>query len=224
MRKPGSIEIMTSKLRSIRLKRALTQAEFARKIGLSEPRIRQIERAETAGIFPKVLRALSELTGEPIERLLVDLSATAIPEDPHANLDISSMKPVPEIPTFDLAVAAGPWTEVAQVAELRDVRQINDGRFRIRLQGNSMEPDYPNGSVVEFRALRWGLDDLYVGTDYYVQVDENATFKRLEKATPEACIFRALNRKRYPDPFPVVRADIVRMAKAEWVLKKAGKA
>jgi hypothetical protein len=55
---------------------------------------------------------------------------------------------------------------------------------------------------------------LEVGKDYYVQRGDQATFKRLESIGEEELVFRAVNRKKYKDPMPVPRSEIVRMARA----------
>ncbi len=146
------------------------------------------------------------------------------------DVDVKSVQPVARIPTFDLAVAAGPWTEVTEVGQLHDPRQIEAGLFRIRIQGDSMEGEggYDDGALVEFECLREGgaAGDghrLEEGEDYYVQVGDEATFKRLEQIGKETLIFRAINRRKYPKPITVRKDEIVRMAHAEFTMRKCGK-
>ena len=192
----------------------MTQAQFGRELGLTEARIQQIEAAGTGGVFLKVFRALQKLTGDPIEKLLLDLSADSVKQLDSDSVDPDSLAPVPDIPMFDLAVAAGGWTEVVEVGELRDERQIRDGRFRIRIRGQSMEPVHPNGCLIEFQSVKWGIDELLIGRDYYVQRDSEATFKRLESIDGETLVFRAINVKKFPRAMPVEKSDVVRMALA----------
>lgn len=134
---------------------------------------------------------------------------------------------VDPVPTFDAAVAAGPWTEVGEVAELHDSRLIENGVFRIKIKGDSMEPNYHEGNLIEFKIMRDGGpisegDVLLVGKDYYVQVGDEATFKRLSKIDDEELVFQAINRKKYPKPIMVRRAQILRMAKACFKLDNVG--
>jgi transcriptional regulator with XRE-family HTH domain len=144
------------------------------------------------------------------------------------NIEPYSERPVPEIPTFDLEIAAGPWSEVTQAAELHSPQKIDDGRFRIYVRGDSMQPDWPDGGLVEFRCLRpAGLvtdgDTLKIGEDYYVQVGDEATFKRLTAFDDDQLVLRAINYRKYPKPLIAVRNDIVRMAIAEWKLERPQK-
>ncbi len=88
-----------------------------------------------------------------------------------------------------------------------------------------MEKVWPDGSLVEFRLLKWdGLleegDRLETGQDYYVQKISEATFKRLEVIRDDELVFRAVNKKKYPVPMVVQREEIVRMARAEYLLTR----
>jgi SOS-response transcriptional repressor LexA len=131
-----------------------------------------------------------------------------------ANIDRRTEVKITEVPTFDLAVAAGPWTEVAQVGELHDPALIDAGRFRIKIRGDSMEPKFKSGETLEFLCLREGETPMETGKEYYVQVGDEATFKRLAKITEEELIFKAINSQKYPQAMRVRRAQILRMAKA----------
>jgi transcriptional regulator with XRE-family HTH domain len=211
MRKAGSIQIKGEEIRKLRLRLALTQEELARALNMSAAGIRRIESQDVTGVYPRVLRSLSEFTKEPIAKLLLDLSARAQSESDE--IDPMDIRPVPEIPTFELAVAAGPWADVCEIAELHSPRQIADGRFRIRIKGDSMTPKFPSGTLVEFRHIPCGVE-LEIGKNYYVQVDSMATFKHLEKSDIETLTLRALNKRKYPEPMIVQCRDVVRMAKA----------
>ena len=131
------------------------------------------------------------------------------------NVEPYSMESVPNIPLFDLGVAAGGWVEITCEAEVCDPRQMDHGLFRIRIRGDSMEPDYQDGEVVEFRCLREDRDGFEKGLDYYFQrSDGTATFKRLEKSDEETLWLRPLNRKKYPRLIEVPKGLIVRAARA----------
>lgn len=151
-------------------------------------------------------------------------------EELDANVEPYNEVPVPEIPTFNLPIAAGPWMELPDVPEVHNLTTQRDGRFRVQIRGDSMEgkDGYPDGSLVEFRLLKPDFGDgrggsrMEIGRDYYVQKSECATFKKLEEFTDEVLYFRAINRRKYPDRIKVLRADVVRMAKAEYVLQRKG--
>lgn len=139
------------------------------------------------------------------------------PEPIDQNVEV--MGYVPEIPLFNLAVAAGGWVEVAELAEVRDPQMIDHGRFRVRIKGDSMQPRYQDGSIVEFVTVRFGRDDLNVGKNYYVQrCDGTATFKRLARCEEEQIVLVAINRKHYPKEMPLPWQEISRMARAVAIL------
>jgi transcriptional regulator with XRE-family HTH domain len=140
--------------------------------------------------------------------------------DDDGSVELREVRPNAGVPTFDLAVAAGVWTEVLEVGELNDESEIAAGIFRICIRGDSMSKKWPNGSIVEFRCVRMGRDILTAGDDYYVQVGNIATFKRLTAIHDEELVFAAINKRAFPDPIIAARREIVRMARAEWLLVK----
>jgi transcriptional regulator with XRE-family HTH domain len=208
-----NIQISGERLRDLRKKLFLTQRELGQKIGISEVRIAKIEQAESSGIYPSTLRALADAMSMRPDQLLVEIGVHAERDVRDGAIDPNDLRPVPEIPTFELAVAAGPWADVCEVAELHSPRQIADGRFRIRIKGDSMSPKFPHGTLVEFRHVPCGVE-VEIGKNYYVQVDSMATFKHLEKADGDTLTLRALNKKKYPEPMIVRCAEVVRMARA----------
>lgn len=120
-----------------------------------------------------------------------------------------------EIPLFELSLAAGPWSDVADLPEICGPDSLRQGLFRVRLAGDSMLQKYKSGVIVEFECLRCEMDSMEIGRDYYVQKnDGTATFKRVENATELELTLRALNRKKYPKAMIVERSTIVRMAVA----------
>jgi transcriptional regulator with XRE-family HTH domain len=212
----GWIRIRGRELASARKKLRLTQREFGERIGLSEVRVRVIEKEDVAGVYPRTFRKVADALGMSTDELQLKLGvATPAARLTSDNLDLRTLHAAPEIPTFDLAVAAGNWVEVVQEGQVFDPCAIGHGRFRVHIDGDSMEPAYKHGILVEFRCLREGEDELEAGKDYYVQrADGTATFKRLEKISEDTLTLRALNKKKYKDPMPVARSEIVRMARA----------
>lgn len=135
--------------------------------------------------------------------------------------EYSERSVITAVPTFDLAVAAGHWVSVDETGEVSDAHQIDHGVFRIRIRGDSMTPRFKDGALVEFRCLRDGKHILEVGRFYYVQREGEATFKQLAEIDDEQLVFRALNKRKYPEKMPVERRSIVRMALALFVLDEA---
>jgi hypothetical protein len=99
------------------------------------------------------------------------------------------MGPISEWP--QLSIAASHWVEAAEAGEvvgeaaLRALRSIR--RFRVKVRGQCMEPDWRDRDLVEFRLLDNG-EDYEVGQDYYVQTDEGGTFKRCYEVAPDTIV------------------------------------
>jgi len=139
------------------------------------------------------------------------------------NVDTSSEVDIPEIPTFDLPLAAGPWTVLPDAPQVRKLSVLRDGRFRVYIRGDSMEGEggYSDGSLIEFRILWYDRrgDALEVGKDYYVQRTDEATFKKLADFDDEYLLLEAINRQKYPKKMKVLRSDVVRIARAVGVIR-----
>lgn len=233
------VAIYGGEFRKVREQLFLTQAELANMLDTSVSGIQRIERQFVVRVVPSTLRKLADVAGRSVqgvtervavppdelarieaEREVEDAAAAVEASDAPAtagdNVDPETTRWTPsEIPTFDMAVAAGPWQDVTDVGEVWQPGQIDRGFFRVRIRGDSMQPAYLDGETVEFRCLRDGRDALEVGEDYYVQLaDGTATFKRLESVTEEGLVLRAVNRRKYSEPMSVARDEIVRMAVA----------
>jgi len=134
-------------------------------------------------------------------------------EEPDRSVEPYSEMKVPEIPLFELSLAAGPWVDVEGVGHREDLLVLEEPRFRVRLAGDSMQPRYRSGAVVEFRTIM--PDDIEVGKDYYVQKsDGTATFKRVAGMDQEGLTLAAINKRKYPKPLRVVWQEFARAARA----------
>jgi Peptidase S24-like len=152
-------------------------------------------------------------TGSVSEMIEAGLPIGEDGDDGTENVERHDGKTFPEIPMFDLSVAAGPWTDVLDVPEVWGDDTIQQGLFRVRIAGDSMLPRFKTGMIIEFQCLRDGRHFLAIGADYYVQkADGSATFKRLVAIGDDILTFRALNEKKYPKRIVVARSDITRMA------------
>lgn len=220
----------------------MSVTEFARKVGVSRDALNKWFRQSRLLIRPDllviVLRALGYsdrevmraqmladvklTTGDDSQQDLVrkimsqirDVDASREAEFNDRSVEPYSEKQVPgEIPTFDMSVAAGPWADVTDIAEVFHPGQIDHGLFRIRIAGESMTPTYKSGMVIEFQCLREGRDRLMIGEDYYVQKrDGTATFKRLKEVHEDRLVLFALNQRSCKGTMSVERGEIVRMA------------
>lgn len=193
----------------------LTQGEMAERLGMSLSAYQNLESARTRSVYVRTLRRIADTAKIPYDDAFALLSPAW-----DENVEPYSKDQLPPvIPMFDLAVAAGRWVDVDETGQVCDPQQIDHGLFRVRIRGDSMTPRFKDGDVVEFRCLRDGRDALEVGAFYYVQKDHQATFKELVEIGEETLVLRAINRKKYPDPMPVERRSIVRMARAIAVVK-----
>lgn len=165
----------------------------------------------------EILAAKGELDTNARAKLAVfDGRVTGVSPALDQNVDRQSIKKlITSVPTFDLSVAAGGWVEVDGMGEVYGTAFIDQGLFRVRIEGESMLADYSPQDVIEFQVFRAGRDVLEIGADYYVhRSDDTATFKRLAEVDEDELVFRAINKKRFPEPIRVPRQEVVRMAVA----------
>lgn len=212
----GLIPIDGARVRDIRERRfAWTRLELAQRIGKSESAVQAIESGATPSVYLKTFRAIGEAFGYDLETARLELSPRL-----DNNVPPVDRSRVVEIPTFDLSVAAGNWVHVPEVGRVCDDRLMDRGLFRVRVRGDSMTPRFADGDLVEFRCLIDGLP-LEIGACYYVQRDDGeATFKQLAEVRDEVLILRAINAEQYPDPIPVERRAVIRMAKAVAIIRE----
>lgn len=202
-------------IRSNRRKKGMSQTALARRAKVT---VDTISRAEIGKTVPQwgTLTALCEVFGIPFEQVEPLLKVGGAPAIDVGEANVGAPVRLPaEPPVFELSVAAGGWADVGDVEGICDPAQIEQGIFCVRLAGDSMMPDYPNGQVVAFRCLPRGREELVVGRDYYVQRHDGcATFKRLSKIGARAYTLVAINAARYPKPIVVAAAQVQRMARA----------
>lgn len=188
------------------------KVNLAKFLGLTVEEIN--ERLRRGQVLKEIVDGITPAVGEATDAIEDLLSGSGI-----SNVEPYSEEAVDDVPCFEADLAAGAWTDVGEHA-VCDPRQIEHGRFRVRLRGDSMTPDYKDGQIVEFHCVRPSRDGLIAGKDYYIQrSDGTATFKRVEEFSDEEIVLRALNRKKFPRAMKVLRADVVRMARARGIWK-----
>jgi SOS-response transcriptional repressor LexA len=214
------------KLRVLRKRRKLlSRAELAIRADLAISAIQTIENSPSYKPRGKTIRKLAKgLDMEPMD-LLEQIRVNG--DDGADTSGIGDVEAVGVLPTYDIDVAAGPWSH-ATVCELNaddpeQARIIKTGRFRLRISGNCMEPDYPSGSVVEFVILRYDEDALQIGRDYVIcKSDNTATFKRLIAKHDDTLSLAPLNQRDHPGIVVVDRQEIGRIAVADFIVAKLG--
>lgn len=148
-----------------------------------------------------------------------DLERELNPSNGHAAaFDPASFAPVLEIPVWDIDIRASDWAPMplCQLDYDDPVQRqvINTGRFRLRILGDCMTPDYASGQVVELQLMRIDSEGLQVGHDYAVcRTDGLATFKRLVATNEDTISLAATNQKDHPGILVVYRQEIGRLAK-----------
>ena len=98
--------------------------------------------------------------------------------------------------------------------------------FGAVVDGDCMEPDYPDGWVALFSPGEMEDMGFVLGREYFVQLDgvgdgEN-TFKRLVRVDSEELIFRCIN-AAYPDEIRVRKDQIIRAALAVDCIRHGGR-
>ncbi len=206
----------------------MTLEEFEKKIGA--PADAKVEEMTTVRLPRDVvdsLRGTAKKEGMKFEVLLRTFSekanakeASSKPakqgsKDDGKNIEISRTFIHPLPPVFEVAIAAGGWTDIEDQARAFNPRDAEQGEFNARLLGDSMSPTYPSGTVVVFRFIHTAGRDLQIGADYYVQkADGEATFKKLKSLTRETMEFSAINKTKYPRTLLADRHEVVKMARA----------
>ncbi len=211
------VETLGELVKAERRRRGWSQSHLGRLIELDGQSISNLELGHTKTLKLKSLPKLADAIGVPIERIMKLVPGNHdVDTNGESGID---PRPVttPVTPTWDIDLRASVWAE-APICELRyddpDQRCVIDtGRFRLRILGTCMEPEYADGSVIEFQVIRWDRQPLEIGRDYVVcKSDGTATFKQLRAIGEEELTFSARNQKDYPGEIVVARQEIARMA------------
>lgn len=138
------------RVRSARKAAGLTQKELAEKVGIRQSTISELEKGESratthiakiahaCGVTVQYLEGLSDQMREPGSSLNAH----------HGSVDI--VRYVPEISL----VQAGEWTEVGMQLDTADAVhwpcpvKCSAGTFALRVEGPSMAPDFPPGTII----------------------------------------------------------------------------
>lgn len=140
--------------------------------------------------------------------------------------------PVPEkkrhlIPLFDVTTIGGrqydaDMSAVSTPSEMIDTGDwFQDATAAMRVQGDSMSPEYKSGSIVALRQIN-DLRIIMYGEDYVVETDEIRVIKRLQRADDPAFLMAcSVNQDQWEsgpmkghlihEPFEIPRSSIRRL-------------
>jgi hypothetical protein len=115
----------------------------------------------------------------------------------------------------ELNLAAGQWIKVIDTPpEASNPPDQSNDRFYLRISGRAMEPDWRNGSNIEFRTTN--VSNLAPGDDIYVlRRDGTATFKRIVAVGKNRLRLAAINRQVARNELHVRLNEIARIAVAK---------
>jgi phage repressor protein C with HTH and peptisase S24 domain len=101
-------------------------------------------------------------------------------------------------------------------------RQPNDGRFQLRVVGEVMTPEYPNGSLVEFRIMDTERESLALGVAYVVwHNDTQPIFRAFVGGDGNEILLAPLNQRKYPGFVAIPRREVSRIAEAVGIVLPA---
>lgn len=175
---PGGVPVDPKKFSALVNSTRDSQEAFALKVGMSGGNVQRIigMKQNTTSIQFKKFRKMAEALGIPLDELEKRLAP-----------DISNVVDVgpvmPPVPTYELASPASEWSELVGAEEESyetDPRIIDQGRFRIRIRGDCMEPRWLDGETIEFEIWRFGASAMPIGEDVVItNSDGLTTFKLL---------------------------------------------
>lgn len=148
--KRGMESILQKNLRRLLVERDLNAYQAAKEAGLGPSFVRDILRGKTKSPSGDNLAKLAAVLKASVEDLQAgSLRRTLAPEDPGI-VDVAGLAVVSE-------VSAGNWREVTDLGEheeketiaaARDPRFPRAKQYALRVRGDSMDIDYPDGSYV----------------------------------------------------------------------------
>jgi hypothetical protein len=200
-------------------KRGELISQFVIRSGIPRPTINEWLRFQAPNIRPdkiKQLAAAFAMEYEEVERVLAEAKSASLSMEAEVAQGAWNLPRSPVVPRFDRNLAAGFWTEAIGVNESETSQlEASLGLFQVRISGDSMEPEYPEGCVVEFRVVRVADDGIEIGKNFYIHRDDDmATFKHVTSADEETVTLSAINIEKYPRSMIVERSRIVRAARA----------
>jgi transcriptional regulator with XRE-family HTH domain len=217
--------------------------KLAELVGCSPKTITNIERKPTPdGINPTVLAGLARVFKMDESRLLEEWKTEPVPRiklPPKTNghsLNAAGLRRIGELPVKRVALTTVKASGLADSLPPGAGDADDDGNrfvyahthstrvFAAVVDGNCMEPVYPDGSIVIFSYDAVEVEGgLIPGSNYYVQCnggrEELSTFKQCVREEREDVIFRCINATEHPQEIRIKWDHIARVAKAVYVTR-----
>lgn len=136
------------RLKELRIKSGLTQAELAKLSEVSYSYVTKLESGENKNPTYEILAALGKVLNAPLGALY-DFG-----ELPDSKFQEKAKKILTQLPLFNTPVSAGTgaWLADGHDYEYEDFADAPNGAdFALRVRGDSMEPMYLDGDVVFIR-------------------------------------------------------------------------
>lgn len=191
---------------------ASERPEFERLTGIPGPTQERIERiAGPVRVRRKTIKAFAKYLDISEDAMIARL----LPDDGSNN--VTSRGELQPIPEYTMNVPCGPWSTIGTAADMGydDHPKIcQQARFRIRICGDSMLPDFKDGDRIECQRIRWGDDSAPLNKPYIVvRNDDTCTFKILREARDGVLTLHALNKRKYKAPIIIPEDEVVLIAR-----------
>lgn len=222
---PRTVKISGERFSSLWRSTSTSQETFAAQVGMKRSGVFRLLRPGVHAMFSDNFRRLAEVVNMTPEELRERIGAEAHDGDASEGRSIFASgvrgngQPLREISVFH-GISAGPRGERLAVVH-RTVKVPRDlGEFFVRVDGQSMLPEYPHDSIAVFESVegqQFTFDKDYLiwftdGECYFSRVDESDDDRNV-------LVLRKLNpdRRQFPDR-RVHRREIQRIARCIGVL------
>lgn len=183
----GDVLIDGRKLKAIRERMVLTRGQFADKIGVSLNWLGEAEKQGTRSVLRRKLGDVADALQMDPNELRAESAPSTEPLLPGEKYTIVKMR---KYPVFEVSIPAGRWAdseprmvEDADGHVMLEPDKVPSDAFVLKIDGDCMEPDYEDGSVIVFAPVRVGESKsqrFEGGRDYYIEhTDGKSTFKRV---------------------------------------------
>jgi hypothetical protein len=230
--KPAARAVRISGERLAALWRAssMSQESFAHAIGMKRSGLFRLMRPGEHGMFTDNFRRLAEAVGVTPRNLRARIGAgeDAVTIEPAATVDsmsgvVGAVEAVRQITTFH-GVSAGPRGERLDVAhgQVKVPREL--GEFAVRVDGESMSPEYPHQAVALFEMVDG--QQFVFGKEHLIWFEDGECyFSRVVESNEDrdVLVFQKLNpdKSRFPD-CTVHRREVARVARCVGVVIRKG--
>lgn len=154
------MKISGDRLRKAREAAGLSQADLARAMKCERSRVSVWER-DRAGITPDYAQRAADATGVPVAFLQGETELMGVRREPaRASLPEGALTLTPSKPMrlYGSVPAGSPWELSQAPPETTDCCGLNPAtHFAVRVQGDSMSPDYVSGDIVFLKEVRYEM-------------------------------------------------------------------